>query len=68
MLTKIKSEGPLPTPFSVIISPSHITNMDPAARAKVVEAMKANSLVVLANSRTQKEMPMPWIMAQPKVT
>ena len=36
MPTKISSETPLPTPFSVICSPSHMTKLAPATKVRTL--------------------------------
>ena len=69
MLTKINKEAPFPTPLSVINSPAHITNIDPAVSAIIVSKEKPIPGCKTAPVPcTQIEMPKLWSKAQPKAT
>jgi hypothetical protein len=75
MPAKIRREMPLPTPRSVICSPSHITKMEPTAREKAARSRNpVGERVETTTSRpgwfwlwAREAMPKPWTKARPTV-
>ena len=66
---KMISEAPLPSPRSVICSPSHITNMAPQVRNSAIWALNQKPGIATApgSDSVNNPKPQPWMMASTTV-
>ena len=65
--TNIRTELPFPKPFSVILSPNHITIILAATKVMITVKIKKGLLTFKALLTIPRVIPIAWIIARPSV-